>query len=230
MGCAGKPTVQINNFTEEQQVRSIWIFGALDESISEYLQTMSRKFWTSSKRIKPLKVNLTAVVYWLIDALVVQPANHNKDLFPYPGFSVKTSRNNPHVGGKKVLRQQNERNKHNCSCHSISAVHQSERLSGHNERFNYRRCSSGACDTMYIRVLRNGCEEMFGGAEDRVPTVGTVLHQGAHGLTGACHGGMMYLYGYRHDSRNKRLSVPGHNFQSNIKCKPHSYLSALWIT
>ena len=39
---------------------------------------------------------------------------------------------------------------------------------------------------MYIRVLRDGCEEMFGGAEDRVPAVGSVLYQGAHGFTGAC--------------------------------------------
>ena len=35
MGCTGKPTVQINNFIEEQQVRSIWMFGTLGKSFSE---------------------------------------------------------------------------------------------------------------------------------------------------------------------------------------------------
>ena len=76
---------------------------------------------------------------------------------------------------------------------------------------------------MYIRVLRDGCEEMFGGAENRVPTVGSVLHQGTHGFTGACHRGMMYLYLYRLLTR-KKLSVPGDNFQSNVECRSHSHL------
>ena len=131
------------------------------------------------------------------------------------------------MGGRttpKVLHQQNERNKHHGFWHVISTFYQSQRFSGYNGRFNHRRCSSGACDTMYIRVLCDGCQEMFGGAENGVPAVGSVLHQGTHGFTGACHRGMMHLYTHRLLARNKRLSVPGGNFQSNIKCRSHSCL------
>ena len=64
MGCAGKPTVRIKNLIEEQQMRSIWIFGALYKNISE--QSISKQCTGSSvphQKNKNIKVNLTAVVY-----------------------------------------------------------------------------------------------------------------------------------------------------------------------
>ena len=85
MGCAGKPTVRINNLIEEQQMRSIRIFGALCKNVSEL--SVSKQCPESSEphqkdeNIKGESDSCGLLTYWHFSGSIQKtPANHHKHL------------------------------------------------------------------------------------------------------------------------------------------------------
>ena len=103
MGCVGKPTVRINNLIEEQQMRSIWIFGAWYKNVCE-LSVSKQCPESSEPHQKDEKVNRTAVVYWLIDTLVVLYERHlqiTTNTWRSFTFSAKSPRNDNLLVGRK---------------------------------------------------------------------------------------------------------------------------------